>query len=226
MVSICSFSSRSLRLSLMITVAAICAPPASASIVIDFEQFSATIGNITELSFTQGGVDVRIYRPDNTSFTLAKVDDFLFGEVSLSPFNGDGGAGVNSPFVIEFSVPIQSFIVTMGDWGEDADSLLLVGYEGPGLTGASASTSGELPIGPNTVFTSDTLVLRTPAHIAGFRSYTMQGGGVTWPNSVYYDNIHAVAVPEASAISLVAVALLIGTGVRCSRSSDCQSDAS
>jgi len=148
---------------------------------INFEQFSASSTELyTRLDFVQDGVEISIYRPDNISFRLSKVNYFPFGEVSLSPFNGTGGAAVNSPFILEVSVPVRSIIVSMGDWGEDADTLTLVGFEGPGLTGGSASSEGSLPTGPNNVFTSADLLLRSPSHMNYFRSFTIQGGGASF----------------------------------------------
>lgn len=179
-------------------------------VVIDFEQFSASNTEVySKLDFVQNGVTFSIYRPDNVTFRLTKVGYIPFGEVSLSPFNGTGGAGINSPFVLEVSAPVRSITVSMGDWGEDADTLKLVGFEGPGLTGRFASSEGSLPTGPNNIFTVADVHLRAPSDIGYFRSFTLQGGGASFPNSVFYDNITLItasAVPEPSSFLLLSIA--------------------
>lgn len=146
-------------------------------------------------------------RVDEPKFNAA------FGFQALSAFNGAGGPLDPGPFLVDFATPIRGLSVEMGDFGEDTDLLLLEAYTGPNGSGALVDRDVVMLPGTEEIFSYETLSVHGPS----IRSVVMIGGSPTFPNSVFYDNLTVIWVPEPTSgwLGLVAMIVYVGTGGHC-----------
>jgi hypothetical protein len=207
------------------------APVANADTVnFDFESQLATAipgtgirtGAYTSLSITLSGLTIDITRPggkfdivQNTFFdaTRNQTKPTPWGSKSLDPFYQQTQS---TPFVVNFSLPVTSVSIMMGDYGDDMnDVLVLKAFSGSNASGTVlASGSDSLPLG-GTAFDSRTLSVSA----AGINSISLIGGSPFFPHSVFYDNLTVTFdsgggttgegppgnIPEPSALTLVAL---------------------
>jgi len=209
---------------LLIFSSSVCADP----IVFDFEDQTATFitppgsrtGALSTLTMTESGLSVTITRESEGKFDLVSntgnQDDkpTEFGSISLDPFFQET---LNTAFILNFSSPITSFSVQMGDYGStggDSDNAILVqAYSGLNATGSLLdSDSGAYGYGgfytPDP--SDDIITLQVGA--SGINSIRMIGGSTItpFPNSMFYDNLTVdttTPVPEPSTM------LLLGSGL-------------
>ena len=113
----------------------------------DFEELEPTFvddgespppGALTSLSSTRSGITIDISRENNLAFDTGDntsgsqiAKPASFGDVSLDPFYDFS----NSAFIVNFSIPVSSVSVDMGDYNtvdvnnpQDDDVLTLVAY--------------------------------------------------------------------------------------------------
>lgn len=180
-------------------------------------------GAYTSLTFTLNGLTIDITRPggkfdlvQNTFFdaTRDQTKPSAWGNKSLDPFNQQTQA---TPFVVNFSLSVDSVSVMMGDYGDDPnDMLVLKAYSGLNGTGTLLATATDTLPNGGTAFDYRTLSVSS----SGIKSITMIGGTQYFPNSVFYDNITVTFtgggttdegqpgnIPEPSALTLAAIGL-------------------
>jgi PEP-CTERM motif len=178
----------------------------------DFETQAGTespVGALTSLSMTDAGLTMTIKRLGGTAFDI--VDNVSsqagkpasWGKRSLTPFiDATGGA-----FVCDFSLGINFFTVEAGDYGADSDDITLEAWTGLGGTGTLIATAS--PTYGTSAFPT---VATGGGTIPGTAlSIVMRGGSTAFPASLFWDNIHATAVPEPASFAVLgigAVALL------------------
>jgi hypothetical protein len=180
-------------------------PAAAQNAFYDFEGFPGTAppfgGIVLGLSTTDNGITMSITRP-GSSFDI--VDNTALGQTgkpaswgdrSLAPFFDTGA----TPMLADFSLPIYSFSVEMGDYFADSDTLLSVeAYSGLGGTGALVG-SATASYGTNGFPTIITVGVTGP----GAQSVKFIGGSVDFPNSLFYDNIKVSTVPEPGSLAML-----------------------
>jgi hypothetical protein len=202
------------------------------TIVFDFEDRTATYitppqddrpGALSSLTMTESGLSVTITRESEGRFDLVSntgnqdEKPLEFGSVSLDPFFQQG---LNTAFILNFSSPITSFSVDMGDYGTpgaDYDDVLLVqAYSGLNATGSLLdSDSDSYSDLRGFIPTPNDAIIALQVAASGITSIRMIGGssgdypGGKFPNSMFYDNLTAetTAVPEPTTM------LLLGTGL-------------
>jgi len=161
------------------------------------------------LALTDDGLTITISQGGHP-FTFSDISDLngsaVYGKSSLQSF----GPSDNFPFYVDFSSPINSFTVQMGNLGLGiVDTLDVMAFAGPHATGTrlgSNSTTMSLPSDASSIFIK-TLAISG----SGIRSVQFMGGSSADPNSLYYDNLSATlaAVPLPPAISIAPAGLLI-----------------
>ncbi len=190
--------------------------PATAAVIFNFEDQAETgfsDGALTSLQLTAGGLTIDITRPgDPSQFDLYDVNDIgnltlpsSWGVRSISPwFSNDGTA-----FVVNFDQPVQFVSIDMGDFGQDADDLLLEGFAGLNATGDLLDQAADQLPGGGADFTGATLSVEaaTPSmqsvrFMGGTESFETPFGTFSIPNSVYYDNL-VVVIPEPASLTLL-----------------------
>ncbi|WP_149499233.1 hypothetical protein [Roseiconus lacunae] len=192
---------------------------AAPTVVFDFEtpELPGT-GNINvptfgPVSFTEQGVTMTITHENDVEFAYNRRTSTAFtsrfGFQAFSAFGDSGGSSRFDPgaFLLDFDTVITSISVDMGDFGVEADDLLVEAYSGLGATGTLIGTgTGFVP--DVSGFRFDTVTVSGE----GIRSVRMIGGSESIPNSVFYDNITVTlsAIPEPSG-ALFFAALLCGT---------------
>lgn len=188
----------------------------ASNVVFDFEAQALTgfnDGALTSLTLAKPELSMTITRPGGPNqFDIYDVNDIgnptlptEWGVRSISPwFSNDGTA-----FVANFSVPIQSISIDMGDFGGDADDLFIEAYTGFDAIGALLDVSVTQLPGGDGDWTEATLTVATPT--AQIKSIRFMGGDDDFdtpfgtfvvPNSVYYDNF-SVVIPEPSSLALL-----------------------
>jgi hypothetical protein len=132
------------------------------------------------------------------------------GGIALSPFRFERQGG---DMIINFSRPVDTFAVRMGDFGADSpDRLSLRAYASPNGSGRllAASTSA-LPTEPpgTRTWNERRLSVRAP----GIQSIRMIGGTPQFPHSVFYNDFHtSFTVPSVAKTRLTKAALAVGKG--------------
>jgi len=167
------------------------------SVVFDFESQPLKV-NVTTMVMEKDGLVATITR----SGIPFRAGTSNWGTQVLNPWNEIGGVYLDDPFIVDFSVPISSAMVGMGDSGGDMDYLSLEAYSEPGGTGTLlASDSAVLtPVGSQFSF------LTLSVEAASIRSLAMVGGSYDYPNSVVYDNLTVTPIPEPATL------VVLGTG--------------
>jgi hypothetical protein len=175
------------------------------TITFDLEEHTATAttsddprpGSRTNLSSTKSGITIYIYREGGKRFdtTLVSVSDF--GNISLDPFY-DTNQGA---FIVNFSVPVASVSVDMGDYNGgtilgdtlpiENDDLLLQAYINDNATGAmlDSDTDELIDTGKLNPWQFNYRTLSVGPAVNCIKSIKMIGGNFSGFNSVFYDNI-------------------------------------
>lgn len=181
----------------------------AASVTFDFESEPAE-ENVTSMLLVKDGLALTITRSGIT-FRVGQRIGFppSWGTQALSPWDTQGSAYRPEPFILDFSTPITSATIDMGDFGEDQEVLTVEAYSGLGKTGALLDTDSRtlIPVGKQ----FDFFTLSVAANSIG--SLAVVGGGQTYPNSVFYDNITVTPVPEPTSLASLGFSLLLGTGI-------------
>jgi hypothetical protein len=183
---------------------------AATTTTFDFESFVIEPGNdkVTfpePFTIIQDGIEMTISHENNILMSINTSSNPLFiaryGTRSLSPFNGVGGANLPGAYVLDFAQSLNDLSVDMGDFGQDADNLLLEAYSGVGATGTLLdSDTGTLAGGGDFAF--DTLTVSAN----GIRSVRLYGGSAfNTNNNVFYDNIVVTAIPEPTSVAVLSM---------------------
>jgi len=172
----------------------------------DFESQAGTefpTGALTSLSMTDSGLTMTITRQGGTAFDIVENINSQagkpasWGRMSLTPFiDANGGA-----FICDFSTGIDFFTVEAGDYGADSDDIVLEAWTGLGGTGTLIATANP---------TYGTGAFPTIASGGGTipgtaLSIVMKGGSSGFTDSLFWDNIHATAVPEPASFLILGI---------------------
>lgn len=155
-------------------------------------------GGYTSLSMTSGSQTLVITRPSLAAFDVTDMSPGTpasWGHRTLSPFFSTGGG----PFMLNFSIGISSFHVEVGDFlPSDDDTAYFSAYTGASGTGTLLGTfSATLPgSGSGFLYTS-----LSGGGSPAAMSIVMGGGSSTFPDSLFWDNIHVTSVPEPASIA-------------------------
>lgn len=198
-----------------LTLAMLCLASASVTradtTTFTFEGQSTTSGSgaLTSLTLTQSGLTATITRP-GSGFDInnigGSVDTAAFGARSLDPFSASTS---NTQFIANFSQSLSSVSLDFGDFGGDADTLLLQAFSGANGTGTLLGSANASLVGVGSTFTFLTLSVTAP----GINSIRFIGGSATFPNSVYYDNLSATFGTQPNPVPEPTTLLLLGTGI-------------
>jgi hypothetical protein len=190
------------------------------SVIFDFEELIPTYqdinggdprpGALTSLSSTKLGITIDISREGLIEFDTVDNNSGIqvnkpasFGDVSLDPFAFDN---FDSAFIVNFSIPVSSLSVVMGDYNtiidvtpdQDDDVLTLKAYLEPDAAGKLLDSDQiEMPDVPSPKPSLSFEMLSVATTDACIRSISMIGGSVIAPNSVFYDNIVVEALCES-----------------------------
>jgi hypothetical protein len=184
-------------------------PAVAATVTFDFEELATGTG-LTSITMTKSGITVDIYREGGATFGIADLSPFAtfpasWGQRTLNPFVGGTG---NTAFIANISPGVQGVSLEMGDFGADADDLILEAYSGLDGTGTLLGTAtGFLPPGGSTFGFA---TLSTTG--ADIRSIRFIGGSPNFPNSVYYDNLQLTStdmvIPEPTSLTLLGLGVI------------------
>jgi hypothetical protein len=175
------------------------------TITFDLEEHTATTSNTedprpgtyTSLSSTESGITIDIYREGNKRFDTTRVSEFDFGNISLDPFYDT----TQGAFIVNFSVPVASVSVDMGDYNGgtiagvtypiENDDLLLQAYSDNNATGTMLDSDTDVLIDTGNIdpwqFNYRTLSVGPVGNC--IKSIRMIGGNFSGFSSVFYDNI-------------------------------------
>lgn len=166
-------------------------PSPARTVFFGFEEFVPPPQAVSSLTATRDGIGMTISREDGVLFDIERFGPTVprfnaqFHFNALSPFTGQPDDTSGSRFILDFSTPLSSVSVDMGEFGQDADQLQLLAYSGPGGTGQLLGQATATLPGGSTLFNFDTLTVSGN----GIQSVVMIGGVRPDFNSVYYDNI-------------------------------------
>jgi hypothetical protein len=201
-------------------------------VIFDFEELDPTFdfsdgreGELTSLISVKSGITIEIFREDNNNFDTRDNDANPFYEfdveelgkfesVSLDPFIDPFSA--NSAFIVNFSIPVSSVSVTMGDSNSnltgdgpgDDEAFILEAYSLANATGTLLDSDGatlDNPSTPPPIEFGPSVTLFVAATGECIRSILMEGGSQNPDqpdqprnNSVIYDNIIVEAPCKSS----------------------------
>lgn len=189
-------------------------PAAAAVVTFDFEAQSPTFtsppagsrpGALTSLGITSSGLTLTITRESGIHFDLVSNTGNQtgkpagWGTVSLDPFFAESS---NTAFILNFSAPITSFSVEAGDYGGDADTLVVQAFSAADLGGSLVGSS-------STPYSSSFPTITSGSAGGGsILSVRLIGGSPDFQNSMFYDNITVntvggAGVPEPGSWLLV-----------------------
>lgn len=184
--------------------------------VFDFEGLTPTafprLGALTSLTMVSSDVTATITRSGGSFDLMLNEGDQAkppeFGRISLDTFADEYD---DRPIVVNFSVPITSFSVSVGDYGEDPDDLIVIQafQDIDGRGPMRGSDSAILPTIGELVFNSRRLSISSPE---GFRSVVMIGGTVEFPHSVFYDQIEITPLATGMPDLAITGAQLVESG--------------
>ena len=178
------------RLLQVVMAAEICEPRVlPATVTFNFEGTNATArrGALTHLSLSNSGLNLQITRPGSVFDLIANVGvqtkPTQFGARSLDPFANTSA----TPFVINFNKPVKAVMIDIGDYGQDANDLIVLSaYSEANLGGRLVNTNRvTLPTLPGDAFNSRMLSVSGDS----IRSLRILGGTSAYPQSVFIDNI-------------------------------------
>jgi hypothetical protein len=154
----------------------------------DFEgQATTTGGALTTLSLTNNGLSVTIDRAGE-SFDVVELSSqsgtTAFGSRSLV-----AAAPLTTFYNVNFSQPVSSFSVQMGNFGTGiTDNLALTAFTGINGTGTNLGTTSDSLV----LTDASTLAIKTlQISGAGIRSVEFVGGDTVNANSAFVDNFGA-----------------------------------
>jgi hypothetical protein len=189
-------------------------------VVFDFEELTPTFdfsdgrqGKLTSLTSVKSGITIEVFREDNNNFDTRDNDHNLvydvpvveFGSVSLDPFIDPFSA--NSAFIVNFSIPVSSVSVAMGDSNSnltgdgpgDDEAFILEAYSLANATGMLLDSDGatqDNPFPPPPIEFGPHVTLFVAATGECIRSILTEGGSQNPDqpdqpenNSVIYDSI-------------------------------------
>jgi len=199
-------------------VLAMIAPSTATVATFDFETLTPTFvsppasvrpGALSSLVVSNNGLTMTITRTGGTHFDLVANTGnqtgkpASWGMVSLDPFFAPGNAG----WIFNFSKPVTTFSIQLGDYGEDSDLEAFTFWDGPNGTGTVVGSATD-NYGLQAFPTVDTLPF---ASAAPFQSVTINGtsNAPGFNNSVFFDNVILGfnAVPEPSSLFLLSFGL-------------------
>ncbi|MCO8121263.1 hypothetical protein NHH03_05900 [Stieleria sp. TO1_6] len=198
-----------------LVLSAVCAQAfAAPTIVFDFEsidlQGNSNFPITGPISLTEQNLTMTISHENDLEFAFNRRSGLAFNESfgfqAFSTFGDSMGQSRFDPgaFILDFDTAIESISVDMGDFGVEADNLLIQGFSSTGGTGLMIDEdTGFVP--DINGFHFDTVQISG----TGIRSVRIIGGSPDVPNSVFYDNItvELSAVPEpGTAVFLIALA--------------------
>ena len=183
--------------------------PARAAVVLfDLENQSVSAATSqTTLSLAGTGEILTVSRQGGGNFGVADLSPYSgttpFGARSLAP-----DTSTTTPILVNFSVPVASFSLSLGHFGADDANLSLTAFSGANGTGSVVGTSTDTLLGID----ANTFTFRNLEVDAANIGSVVAKGGVAGDNSVYYDNFAAdtTPVPEPALLGMFTVAALFG----------------
>lgn len=163
----------------------------------DFEDQTPTPGRVEEgrisaLTMAKDGFGMRITRPgslfdlvDNSAAGVDWQKPDSFGNVTLSTFFDSHST---TPIIIDFSGPISSFALDIGDFSQDNDILEIEAFAGPGGTGKSVDRK-RTGLDNNNDSYDKFSFQRLEVQGEAIRSVRILSGSSAGPHSMYYDNL-------------------------------------
>jgi len=221
-----SYRIRTHLASALVASCLVCCMAGAKAGVFDFEDLPATwdpnssagtrSGSLKSLSLTDSdGCTLTLVREGSTGFDITSNTVSQSGKPeawglrSLDPAFNQGAFA----FIGTFGSPVDGVSVEFGDYGQDADTVSLTAYNGPGATGdviAGATDEYDLASFP----VAHAVSVSGP----GIRSFRLIGGSPDGPQSVFYDNITvrcgAAAIPEPGTLALLAAMLPLALAAR------------
>jgi hypothetical protein len=193
----------------MLLIALLCAGGAAqAETLFTFDNLAP--GSVSSIAQTVDGITVSISGP--SAFDLSGTGFAPFGARSIVTFNNLNAA----PYIANFSEAVDNVSLDAGDFGSDADTMLLEAFSGLDATGTSLGsvTSAVCCNGFN--FASISVALNASG-IRSIRFFT--GPSDMFPGSLFFDNLRvnvaAAPVPEpATWAAMLAGFVLTGAAAR------------
>jgi hypothetical protein len=186
---------RQTPLFLLVVVAGF-ATSASAAIVFDFED--QAYGSHSAVTSTVSGLTVTITRNDGWGIDVTgPVGPASWMAHSLLAYP----TGTPSGLTANFSAPVSMASIQFGDYDADSDTGVLTAYAGLGGTGAVLGTNSLFYPSSMDITYGDPDVGTLSVSALGIRSIVFTSTG-NYPDSVYWDNLHADtgSVPEPTTI--------------------------
>lgn len=200
-----------MRLNAICVAFALAAGTVQADVWFDFEGEASTYvagartGSLTSLTMTESGLSVTITRDSGAGFDIVENiaangqagKPASWGDFSLDPFFNET---TNDSFVFDFSQRLTTFSIETGDYGADEDRVTLTAYDGANGAGNVVDT---VSVNWNSGFP----LFITLTGNGDIQSVVMTGGSASFPNSMFYDNLHVEVIPVPGAVLLGALGL-------------------